>query len=284
MNHCTTEGTLKNTGAPLTAALEACAHACARIAPQWPLHDLIAVNPYWSYSDRPIREVAARMALLGNIQLFPSRDHYRQAWETQRITGNDLLMALRRLDYSDITEADCLDALTHPRALTTLPLLTDHIEGRAAQRPHLPWRDAITHQISQTCAAFFDHHFADWQGQRKNGLYAFWREMLQHDHGIAILMDLAPIRQDVITTLPTSWQETLYHGLSRLPLPRTAWPDYLEALLLTINGWASWCAGLRWRTHPSAEDTNPLAQLLTIRVAWEALLYDTLSPQQKKTN
>ena len=28
-----------------------------------------------------------------------------------------------------------------------------------------------------------------------------------------------------------------------------AWADYLEAVLLTVNGWASWCAYLGWEAR-----------------------------------
>ena len=44
--------------------------------------------------------------------------------------------------------------------------------------------------MSQTCAAYFDQTLADWQPQRSEGLYAFWRETLQHDHSIGLLMGL----------------------------------------------------------------------------------------------
>jgi uncharacterized protein YbcC (UPF0753/DUF2309 family) len=33
----------------------------------------------------------------------------------------------------------------------------------------LSWRQAITHQLSQTCAAYFDLHQADWQPERSAG-------------------------------------------------------------------------------------------------------------------
>ena len=52
----------------------ACAQACQSIAPAWPLDRAIAVNPHWARIGMPVRRVAARMAALGGIQVFPGRD------------------------------------------------------------------------------------------------------------------------------------------------------------------------------------------------------------------
>ena len=72
----------------------ACAQACQMIAPAWPLDRAIAVNPHWSRIGMPVRRVAARMAVLGDVQLFPSRATQRLAWEQQRIQHADLQQAL----------------------------------------------------------------------------------------------------------------------------------------------------------------------------------------------
>ncbi|MFX5994770.1 putative inorganic carbon transporter subunit DabA, partial [Acinetobacter baumannii] len=78
-----------------------------------------------------------------------------------------------------------------------LPLLIDLLDNDPQRLSRLSWREAITHQVSQTCAAYFDEHQADWQPERSQGLYAFWRETLQHDHGIGLLMGLPRIGRAV---------------------------------------------------------------------------------------
>ena len=67
----------------------ACSAACAAIAPAWPLDRAIAVNPHWSRIGMPVRRVAARMAVLGDIQVFPSRATQQLAWDQGRITATD---------------------------------------------------------------------------------------------------------------------------------------------------------------------------------------------------
>ncbi|HQQ72006.1 MAG TPA: Na-translocating system protein MpsB, partial [Alicycliphilus sp.] len=68
----------------------ACARACQMIAPAWPLDRAIAVNPHWSRIGMPLRQVAARMAVLGDVQVFPSRPTQQLAWEQGRIDMADL--------------------------------------------------------------------------------------------------------------------------------------------------------------------------------------------------
>lgn len=276
---------LANPQADLHAAMdEACQQACQSIAPAWPLDRSIAVNPHWQRINLPLRTVAARMALLGGAQVYPTRSHFQQAWDTGRISQQDLHAALAQLAPAQRAGLDgpgCVAALGQPHPSRPLPLLMDLLDTDPGRSRHLPWRQAVTHQISQTCAAYFDHQQADWQprrpsdqpGQSGQGLYAFWRETLQHNHGIGVLMGLPRLGQQ-LASLPATPALAEQWVLARLGLPPEAWADYLEALLLTINGWASWCAYLQWQAAQQGTIDVHLRELLAIRLAWGAILLD----------
>jgi len=253
-----------------------CEQACQAIAPAWPLDRAIAVNPHWERIGRPVRQVAARMAVLGGIQLFPARDYVRRAWEEGRITRADLASALATLPAAQaaLTESQCLEALHRAPALPRLPLLIDELDDDPLRHARLSWRQAITHQVSQTCAAYFDRHQADWQPERAEGLYAFWRDTLTHDHGIGVLMGLPNLGHS-LDALPATRQDAERWVLQRLGLPEPVWPDYLEAVLLTVNGWASWCAYLGWQARLDGKSDAHLRDLLAIRLAWGAILLES---------
>jgi uncharacterized protein YbcC (UPF0753/DUF2309 family) len=290
MSHANTQETMMNT--PLTQSgtsdthaaqdalhaqiLQACNQACQAIAPTWPLDRAIAVNPHWSRIGMPVRRVAARMAVLGDIQVFPPRPLQRQAWEEGRITAADLAHALRQLPAAQtagLSPADCIAALQTNMPLLQLPLLIDVLDNDPDRHTRLSWRQAVTHQVSQTCAAYFDEHQADWHPERTQGLYAFWRETLQHDHGIGLLMGLPHIGR-AIDALPATAQDAERWVLQRLGLPQAVWADYLESVLLTVNGWASWCAYLGWQAKLEGGEDAHLSELLAIRLAWGALLLE----------
>lgn len=254
----------------------ACAQACQAIAPAWPLDRAIAVNPHWSRIGLPLRRVAARMAVLGQIQVFPPRAYMQQAWEEQRITPDDLADALAELPAAraaGLTPQPCIDALKSASSVTPLPLLIDVLDDDPARHTRLSWRQAITHQVSQTCAAYFDQQQADWQPMREQGLYAFWRDTITHDHGIGTLMGLTDLGCR-LADLPPTREDAEQWVLRRLGLPEAVWADYLEAVLLTVNGWASWCAYLGWQAGLEGGRDTHLRDLLAIRLAWGAILLE----------
>ncbi|GAA4034092.1 DUF2309 domain-containing protein [Actimicrobium antarcticum] len=254
----------------------ACEQACNTIAPAWPLDRAIAVNPHWSRIDKPVRQVAARMAVLGGIQVFPPRDGQLRAWQEGRIGSEDLDLALSRVPAAKsagLTPAQCVAALRTAPVVVRLPVLIDVLDNDPLRHTRLSWRQAVTHQVSQTCAAYFDEHQADWQPERSQGLYAFWRETLQHDHGIGFLMGL-PDMERALDALPATRQDAERWVLQRLGLPPAVWADYLEAVLLTVNGWASWCAYLGWQARLEERQDTHTRDLLAIRLAWGVLLLE----------
>ncbi len=258
----------------------ACQRACDAIAPAWPLDRAIAVNPHWSRIGMPLRRVAARMAVLAGMQVFPPRARQREAWECGRISAIDLELALKQVPdarASGLDAAHCLAALAHAPAVQRVPLLTDLLDDDARRDTRLSWHQAITHQVSQTCAAWFDRQQADWQPDRSAGLYAFWRQTLTHDHGIGLLMGL-PGLAHALDALPVSSADAESWVFERLGLPAAVWPDYLEAVLLTVNGWASWCAYLAWQAKQQQQTDSHLRELLAIRLAWGVLLLESRSP------
>lgn len=252
----------------------ACKQACEAIAPSWPLDRAIAVNPYWKRIHRPLREVAARMSTLGGIHVFPARDYIKEAWQSGRIQQQDLDYAIKNLSAArtaSVTTQYCIQALGMPLDYPKLPLLIDMLDDDPLRHTRLSWRQAITHQVSQTCAAYFDNTQAGWQPNREQGLYAFWRESITHDHGVGVLMGLPNLGKK-LSALPATATEAEHWVMQRLNLPEAAWADYLEAVLLTVNGWASWCAYHAWQAKFHGKHDPNLRELLAIRLAWGLIL------------
>jgi uncharacterized protein len=258
----------------LNALDAACQQACEAIAPTWPLDRSIAVNPHWKRVQLPVRTVAARMGVLGNMQVFPPRSYVAQAWAEGRIAADDLALAIGQIAQAQavgMTQASCVAALSATPAVAALPLLIDLMDDDSQHQHRLSWRQAILHQISQTCASYFDEQQAEWRPERGQSLYDYWRNTLVHDHGIGTLMGL-PDLGSALCALPPSRQEAERWVMQRVDLPESQWANYLEALLLAVNGWASWCAYLNWYTHGPSQTTDHLRDLLAIRLAWGAVL------------
>src|SRR5262249_21352570 len=134
------------------------------------------------------------------------------------------------------------------------------------------WRDYIVDRVSAFCASYFDDGMGQIQAVRGGGLYASWREQAHKDWGPTLLMGLSGYRA-AVASLPTTADETLALVSSTLGVPEGESEHYLSALLLDVNGWASWCAYLRWMARLAERDDNHLFELLAIRVAWDWILF-----------
>jgi uncharacterized protein len=257
------------------ALAQAVAQACDRIAPTWPLDRLIAVNPCWGWRGTPVPHMAAAMGVLDGICLTAPRAMLQQAWQTGELGHAHLLAALQRLGLPADAQSVAVRVQQLHRAdtvRTRLPLVCDLRDQAEPGRPQ-PWSSLVVHQISQHCAAFFDRGQASWTGPRDGGLLVSWRRQLLADRGLpwsrgraaaAAAAALAPAPQDALACI--GWT------LDRLGLPPAAHLAYLSALLLSVNGWAAWCAHARWQAQLRGQDNSLLLELLAVRLLWEWLL------------
>ena len=265
-----TELSTRATASALRPVIDA---ACARIAPTWPLDRFIAVNPYWGHLERPIAAAAAHLAALAGSPMLMPRSWYGEHWQAGRITRAHLLEAI------EATRANCtveelvasLDAT--PSFPGRLPLATDLVDARHYTHHHMAWRDYVTHHVSQGTAAYFDQGQAAWGPDHSGGLYASWRRQSEHDFGPSMLMGYHGFSQR-LRALPADPIALIDAAVSALRIPQEGREAYFTALLISINGWSSWCAYQRWQARLAGRDDDHIVHMLAIRLAWEWLLQE----------
>ena len=247
--------------------------ACSRIAPVWPLDQFIAVNPWWERINRTPQECAARLAALSGAQLLMPGSFFREKWEAGLIGQGDLRKACRETGVP-FKEAVLFDHLDAPLPEQTMMLMTHAMDGWRDLRHNMSWVDEVTHQVSQLCGAWFDRGQSVWHLDNKRPLYLAWQRTVRHERGIALLMGAYGI-QRLFDSLPSDPDSLIVEALEALKIPPALRVDYLEALLLSMNGWASWCAWLRWQDRLEGKEApnDTIRDLLAIRLAWEWVLY-----------
>ncbi|MGB6008649.1 YbcC family protein [Castellaniella sp.] len=273
-------GAVSSSAEGARALRSAIAQACSGIMPAWPLDQAVAVNPHWRRIGQPIRRVAARLAVLGDFHVFPARDYIRREWDAGRIARADLDIALERLPLYEtcaVTADQCVAELARSPGIRREPLLVDVLDDAVQKNKRWPWRAAIVFQMSQMCATYFDRHQADWRAAGSPGLYGFWRESMVGDHGLSARLGLPGFMRH-LHQLPPRAEDAMRWALAELSLDESVWKDYFEALLLSINGWASWCAYIGWQKIPAGQEDARLSDLLACRIAWEALLARAAPP------
>ncbi|NUP06058.1 MAG: DUF2309 domain-containing protein [Polyangiaceae bacterium] len=250
---------------------EAIDRACARIAPTWPLDRFIAVNPFWTCTDKPLPRLAGELASLSGARLLIPRAWYAQEWREGRLRPEHVREAIAE-SGSNATEDELTALFWIPEpTLPRRPLVVDVMDARASDDLEVSWREFIVERVSRFSAAYFDDGQAQIGPVRKGGLYASWREGAQGDRGPNLFMGLTGYRHTA-AALPKTADEMTRVALEELAVPADKLENYLWALLLDINGWASWCAYRRWMARLDGGDDNNIVELLAIRLGWEWIL------------
>lgn len=243
--------------------------AGGRIAPTWPLDQLIAVNPWWEMRGEPLADVSARLSVLSQTRCLMPRDHYRELWQSV-ISERHLESAAAETGASHGTEG-LLAWLNGSETLSHWHHFSDQVDNTRNLARQVSWHDEIVFQISQFCASYFSED-TPMRSASHQGLYASWLDSIRHDRGIAIMMG-EPGLNAQFAALPSSHEALIPLAVAELDLPADAVQDYFHALLLEVNGWASWVAYQRWQSRLSGGDEDQLPQLLGIRLAWELALW-----------
>lgn len=245
--------------------------ACSRIAPTWPLDRFIAVNPLWGFTDQPLPSVSARLASLSGSRFVMPRSWYREQWEAGRFGPAHLREAIAQTG-TPCREEDLVALLVSPDvASPRRALVTDVLDARRDTVHGMAWCDFVAHSLSQFCAAHFDEGQAKLGPDRTGGLYPSWRRMAEQDWSPVLLMGFQGYRSTV-RRLPSRPRALIGFALEQLEIPDGEREGYLTALLLRLNGWASWCAYRRWQARLAGGSDDQIVHLLALRLAWEWLL------------
>ena len=253
------------------ALKEVVERACARIAPTWPLDRFIAVNPFWPRTDKPLPRVAGELAALSGARLLMPRSWYAEEWRAGRFGSEHVREAIAE-SGADVSEDDLIASFwIREAAPPRRPLVVDVLETLRRREHELSWREFVMERVSRFCASYFDDGQAQVQAPRAKGFYTTWRNQAESDHMPSLFMGLDGYRE-TLDSLPLSANEMIDQGCSDLGVPAAEREAYFSALLLDVNGWASWCAYLRWTARLAGGDDGHIRELLAIRLAWEWIL------------
>jgi uncharacterized protein len=253
--------------ATLTAdVIAAFDQACGYIAPTWPLDKMIAVNPMWELRHLPYEQVAARLSALGNIKSHLPTSHYVNSSQPS-IAEHHSTPANRSNSTLTTLSSDSEGVANAPAHWLNISDLLD----RNRDQHLMSWQEEIIHQISQFCADSFQNKKST-APLTEGFLYSQWLERTCADLGISVIMAAPKLRRE-FAKLPTDYKELLCLAAAELDLTTEAAESYGHALLLDVNGWASWIAYLSWQARLEGKQSSMMRDLLAIRLAWELVLW-----------
>ncbi|KGE04172.1 YbcC family protein [Pseudohaliea rubra] len=262
------------------ALRKAAISAGSRIAPTWPLDQLIAVNPWWELRGQSLPAVSARLSVLGQVDCLMPRDWYRARW--QREIHLEHLAAAAAETGLPLDEKVLLAWLDGEDQLAHWHNFSDQVDGTRDLERQVSWHDEIVHQVSQCCASLFSSG-TPLPAAPEASLYGAWLEVIRNDRGIEIMMGERGLHRQ-FDALPDDEDSLFSAAADAFELGPELAEDYFHALLLEINGWASWVAYLRWQAGLAGSEDDRMPSLVAIRLAWELALWRHHAEQHAETS
>ena len=258
-------------------AVERATHA---VAPVWPLETFVAVNPFHALADRSVAEAARTVARTAGARMTMPRSFYADALASGRIRKIHLAEALAEAKLqADIelpaNEDRLLDILRRdpsPAPPPLVPTVAD-VVGRLSGRD---WACIVVDRIGAWAATYFDEGQASWPSPWR-GLtpYEAFRAEASLDATPEILG--AQGFRLAIQRLPPDATRAIEHALARLGVPEASLDLYLQRLLASIGGWASFARHRVWNHELHGVADATLAEVLAVRLAWEVALLDVFA-------
>ena len=229
--------------------------AAAQIAPQWPLDQLIAVNPWWPKRRMSFAAVCAEQQLLAGTDCLMSAQWYLTQYQ-QQITPQHLRQALDEAQLA-ISVDEAVAALSKSVAAGHWQRLTGHLSAETQQHK-LPWQQLIVQQLSQFLALY--HQYPERfsvDADSNNHAYHSWLSVVRQDKGLQVLTGtkLTPLFV-ALPDDPCQLLAQMQPWLDSWCADEQSRLAYFEALLQGLSGWAGWQAWLDWQQQLQGNSAN----------------------------
>lgn len=242
------------------------------IAPNWPLQNIVAVNPFWNQIDRPFDEVMAKMAALLHQSLYMPLPYYLQKYHDGEITDQDLKAAAASIqadrtsaafNLNDFVRA-CSEIDSAAQECHSFSDFLDHSTGSA-------WHSFVTYEVAKCVSAFFDEGQAmakfPWSDL---SFYEAWFAAQEFDRSFAKsgIKDFHEVIREFQSLQP---EVAIQKIVSRLGfVNEQALTRYVGRLSVLNNGWASqfsyneWQAGLNGLSSSKTKSIDLVAVQMII--------------------
>ena len=261
---------------------EAVQKACKRIAPAWPLKNIVAVNPYLGFTDTTFDEAARLFKKRGDIKLTMPLSFYIEQIKKGFIEKEDIDLVLENRDKNLDDYAGLMNELEHlpnqPEKEKSENLCFIDAYSTTSGKN---WNQFMVDKVSSWASCFFDEYVAQWNGNDTSlSLFLSWKKEAEIDFSPEV-MGLKNFRK-TIKLLPDDYEDFTTAFLGELKLDEEEAETYLHTLLLKTIGWSSYISGLDFNNTVYSRSTERLKEFLAVLLAWEYYFFTTGSTEVKE--
>lgn len=245
----------------IAAATEAAGRA---IPPAFPLAATVAVNPFLGQSAQSLAETSALLQRVAGCSATAPRAWVAARLASGEITQADLAEAIAAAGLL-CTVDEVINAAQTPHASgAALPTVADLAAGQAGT----DWPAHAEARIAIWAAGYFDQGQALWSASGAGDAFADWQSFASHDAvpGIEGLRGLAAW----FAAQPAAAADALAAAVVALDLAPDALEVYFHRVLMGLGGWAQAARYRLWQAELAGDTDTTLAELLSIRVVWDA--------------
>lgn len=250
--------------------------AAGRIAPAWPLKNLIAVNPYLGFSEMSFGQTADKLNAIAGLQMTMPIAYYLKLFRRKQILMSDVEKALAKLDDNLTPQAfiQKCDATLHGGKTNNTPLVRT-VGDAAVEVTEKDWNAFLQNKISTWAAAYFDEYQAGYASVDKSlPLFLSWKKDAEKDRSFRFA-GLKKFRS-VLKDLPNDPIEASDLVLNELNIKDEKQEEYLLRLLFNLIGWSSYISGVDWNNGLYSDKTSMVTEFIAIQLCVEYVLYRTL--------
>jgi len=263
---------MKADQAELTQILE---RLSKRIAPVWPLKNMVAVNPFYGYSDQTFEGTAGYLKELTTIQLYMPLSFYLQQIKDGIILEEDIQEAVQFTGKKEYSSKQILLDLCNEQLIKE-PQLKPRIQtiaDQAGNKLKLNYNNLFTEGVTSWVSMYFNEVDNPYFPQNKTqSLFQSWKEYAIIDK----LPRVAGIKtfKKTVESLPENALDAMNFILDQLPIQEKE--DYLVCLTYKLIGWSSYIAGYDWDNQLYKGRTQHLQEFVAVLLSWEFAIYQSL--------
>jgi uncharacterized protein YbcC (UPF0753/DUF2309 family)/NADH:ubiquinone oxidoreductase subunit 5 (subunit L)/multisubunit Na+/H+ antiporter MnhA subunit len=254
--------------------------ATRTVAPVWPLETFVAVNPFHALADRSVAEAARTVARAAGARMTMPRSFYAEAIESGRMHERHLAEALAEATSRGHIElprdAEGLLELLGRQPTSARHALVPTVADVVGALSGRDWERVLVERLGAWAAAYFDEGQAAWPSP--------WRDLTPYPAFLAeASLDATPEIlgargfRAAIGALSTDATGAIAHMLARLGVPEASLESYLQRLLGSIGGWASYARRRVWESELRGKTDATLTEVLAVRLAWEVALLESFA-------
>lgn len=248
-----------------------------RIAPVWPLKNMVAVNPFYGYSDQSFKETAGYLNKRTAIQMYMPLSFYLQQMKDEVILEQDIQQAIHFTGKNEYSSEQIMFDLYNqqfyedPQSKATFLTIAD----LAGNKIKINYNKLFTEGVTSWASMYFNElDNPSFPVNKTQSPFQAWKQYA--------LIDKSPIVAGIKTfkktvqSLPELPLDTIYFILDKLPIPESETEDYIMCLTHKLIGWSSYIAGYDWDNQLYKGTTQNLQEFIAILLSWELGIYQSL--------